>query len=581
MSAVKTFSNQVMRATQSQLISWPVFLGLAVMSVVLHLFASPDLSSDQIVIRGLFAFVSVVPMFIVIWAAVLTRIKSGIGKSVLVLASFLLGGAVRGLVLWLLLFQINLVTTESIVPRILTSAANFGITIFVLAYLWNSYTRYETSIRDKAIENEKLQESLELIAYETRQQGQQMVANIASEITNTLREIQESSTQEQISRLEKLVQEQVRPLKSTLEVESAAWEPTAIQMPRIRYSERLLKLDFAHALPRPWLLIPLVLAPFLINSSEFGLSTAITVSIYAGLSAAILYVPLSAQLNKRLQNESKQSQILAINMVFVISGTAGAFGTVFALSGTEDPFELFLPGLLGFFLFAWFVSLGLAYRSALVGTQEQVLAIRKKLRWAISRANLVNLHNRRRIARYLHGPVQSSIQSTMISLRQSSDSGKLNPFDQLLVRLEQSKSPDWRGAEFRARFEEIQLLWRGLCDIEIRKNENVEKLLKTDPTLAAHTVELVRDISSAIIRKLEIERLSLVLEVANLNQVRVSFIWKKSTERADVEMAIKLSSAFEAASIQKVLLEKEGNYEASFLLPGAQYIANVEELLVP
>lgn len=572
MTIQKTIANVIVTATRATLLSWPLAISIFFLSVLLHIFASPDIEQSSIGLRSFFALVSASPMFLPIWLALRAPIKSDSLKSALVLSSFFIAGALRGYLLWFLLRQFDLVALDALASRVITSSLNFGFSFFVLSYLWNSYIGYYLSIREKAVENEKLQESLDLITKETRQQYQSMINEISFGILRTLKEIQGSSTDEQINKLNSLVEEKVRPLRASLEVESAAWEPATIQRPKLKTLERIFTLDLAASVPPPWLVIPLTFAPIFINFTEFGLIPALEVSLLSTIFVLLFSVPAFAWAKSFLRGKRQLFQIVVLNFVFLLSGVIGSIGTVIPLLDKDRPTQLLFSGVSGFFLFAWFITLSLAYRQGLIDTQNQLIGIREKLRWAIARANLANLHNRRKLSRYLHGPVQSSIQSTVISLGISSNERDKDVFDHLIERLEESKSPDWRGADFKTRFDEIELLWQGLAEIRIDYGLDVEDLLNSDPTLAAHTIELSRDLASALVRKLDVHKLHVSLEVANLNQLKATFSWASKADMYAISQATALSPAFAAASIEQTLSSDQNLHKATFLLPGIQYI---------
>ena len=573
MSVRKTIESTIARATEPTLVSWPVFIAVAFMSVVLHLFASPDLEYTNLGIRAVFALTSTLPMFAIIALAVLVKLPSQRAKAVLVVSSFFVGGALRGVMLWALLNEIGIVDSLGLGLRLFLGSWNMGITVFIFGYLWNSYLSYVGSIREKSLDNKQLESSLSLIASETRLQNQNLVAEISQQIIDSLQSAQGYSTEEQISQLEELIQNKVSPLKQSLESESQSWLPAKLPR-RLSFSDRIRNLKFAQSTPAPWLVIPLALAGFPIILADFGLDAAMRfvllgVTFVLPPSALLLFL-----IRRHLSNSPRALQVIVISLAFLISGASGSVGTFLALIETGRPDQFLLQTPAAYFVYAWSITLALASRSGFLEVEKELAAIKRKLRWAIARASMVDLHNRRRLFRYLHGPVQSSIQSTIISLqRDPSPANKQNAFRGLVERLQDVKSPSWQGSDFKTRFQEIQQLWSGLCEISISSDEEVEKLIEKDSVLADHLGELLREVSSAVIRKLNSSRIDIQLAISNVNQLLVSISWPVSTEPTDLMQSTGLTEGLLAASITVNSETNNNQSSITLLLPGLHYLA--------
>ena len=573
MNLIRTVESTIARATERTVISWPVFSAVAIMSVVLHLFASPDLEYTNLGIRAVFAGSSVIPMFAIIFLAVSVKLESQRAKAVLVVTSFFVGGAIRGVVLWSLLNEIGILDRVGLGLRLLLGSWNMGLTVFVFGYLWNAYLSYVASIREKSLDNQKLQASLDLISSETRLQNQNLVAEISQEILDSLQNAQGYSTAEQIAQLEELIQNKVKPLQESLERESQSWLPEQ-QPRRISFADRVRNLKFAKSTPASWLVIPLPIAAFPIVLSTFGLDAAL---LFVLLGVAFM-LPVSAGLllliRRYLSNSHRWLQVTALSISFLIAGTSGGIGTYLALLDTDEPDYFLVQAPITFFVYAWSITLGLASRKGLLEVEAELSEIRRKLRWAIARASMVDMHNRRRLIRYLHGPIQSSIQSTIISLQKEPlPKGKENAFRSLKERVQELKSPTWQGSNYKARFAEIQQLWSGLSDISIVQNEGVQELLEKDLVLADHASELVQNVTSSLIRGLSVATIEIQLSVSNINQLQVLISWSISSDAAPSLAATGLSKEFRAACISEKLDSFGGKATISLLLPGMHYLA--------
>lgn len=572
MSIKKTVESTIARATERTVVSWPVFSAVALISVLVHLFASPDLEYTNLGIRAVFALTSVIPMFAIIFLAVLVKLQSQRAKAVLVVSSFFVGGALRGVMLWALLNEIGIVDSLGLGLRLFLGSWNMGITVFIFGYLWNSYLSYVASIREKSLDNKQLESSLSLIASETRLQNQNLVAEISQQIIDSLQSAQGYSTEEQISQLEELIRNKVGPLKASLESESQSWLPDKLPR-RLSFADRIRNLKFAQSTPASWLVIPLALAGFPIILADFGLDAALRFV----LLGVIFVLPPSAILlsliKRYLSNSPRALQVVAISLAFLASGASGSVGTYLALLETGQPNQFLLQTPASYFVYAWSITLALASRSGFLEVEKELAAIKRKLRWAIARASMVDLHNRRRLFRYLHGPVQSSIQSTIISLQKDpSPANKQNAFRGLVERLQDVKSPSWQGSDFKTRFQEIQQLWSGLSDISIGYGQEVEKLLEKDAVLADHLSELIKEVSSAVIRKLSSPELDFQLEVSNVNQLLIKISWPGSLPDDSIQSS-GLTEGLLASSITNKTVQKGNQIVTSILLPGLHYLA--------
>ena len=492
-------------ATSSKSLSWQVITATTVMSILLHIFASYDLGYSALVYRFVISAISVLPLFALIWLTHKLPVKSQYQRVTLVLLSYVLGGALRGFTLSVLLDIAGLVDISRWLGRIGSSAISMGVTIAILTYVWSTFAKHTSALAELRTEAIQLKEALEQIEIEKEAEALQQIGTVSSQIVSELERIQLHPLSEQVTDIERVIDEVVRPLSREYAIGIKKWIPQPSENETSKVWQSLSKLDPVAYMPSPIFVLAVGLTPFPIAYSMYGLENALQVSLFSALALMpSLYIgfKIARKYVPKLKSPWREIFFTFLMELVAIPGSAA---TYLALVDTPQPETFIFSGLITLPIYAWVLSIGGALLEDLKSKKRELKDVKRNLNWVIARINLLSWYNRGIVSRLLHGPIQNSLHATLIRLKNSDPSSVI---DQIIRELQERirsvepiTEPDYEiVSNHKNAFEDIPRLWSGISEVAIFTTPNALRALDQDPPGSAIVIDLCNEVCSNAIR---------------------------------------------------------------------------------
>jgi signal transduction histidine kinase len=504
-------------ATSSKALDWQVIALTAFFSTVVHIFASQDLEFQFLFERVIAAALSVIPMFFVIWLSHMIPVRSSNNRIWLILCSYVVGGAVRGISLSMLLNLTGVLSGGDWQARILSSALSMSVTVAIVAYVWVTFKTRSDAIANLINETAQLRTALARIDLEANAQSIQYVADITSQIVYELERIQLSPGDKQVDAIQRIIDEQVRPLSKEFAVEVASWAPPNASIPSAKFIATWKSLDPISSLPSPWFAGAISLAPLPLAYANFGPTEALGLSLFifiALVPSMLLGFSFARRIVPKFESPWRE---VAFTIIMELIAIPPVLATYIALIDTDNPSAYLIAGLITFPIYAWILAIGGALFEDLKRKLVALLEVEAQLKWAIARVNLLAWYHRGVISRLLHGPVQNAMHATVIRLRNRDTLTVVdNVIEELQQRISSANSSlrfgprDTKGLEIS--LGEIRILWNQIADVSIAHSNNFIEVLQLDKPAAAIVVDLCNELCSNAIRHGKATELRIKLE---------------------------------------------------------------------
>jgi hypothetical protein len=514
----RSFSVRFITAsTSKQVFTWQVMLATAVFSMVLNVFSSPDLEFKNIPIRILMSSLSVIPMFFVIWGFHQIPVRGTSGKIAIVLTGYFFAGALRGATLAFLLSLSGISEGGGLAFRLPASAISMSVTVGIATYFWTTYVSYQDAVAELFAETKKLQGVLEKLGEESKAEVLGQISNISVQILEELRKVELFPAGEQTLRLQKLIDELVRPLSVEFAQGVQSFVPEVDTSKSSRSKIIFSRLDWVSSLPSLWFSIALGLTPFPTAFSAFGLETALQVSLYSiACLVPVMYLGfwLARWLVPKLRGIVK---VLFLTLLFEVIAIAGVLGTYLALLDQARPTTYIIGGLVSIPLYAWFLAIGGSIFSDLRSKTESLQLVNQDLIWAIARVNLLAWFNRGVVSRLLHGPIQNAMHATLIRLKNRDPEIIVdNVLQELSLRIlevdPESKSSLHKPADSAKLLLDVSKLWQGVAEVTITQSARAASALESDLPAGAIVADVCNEICSNSIRHGQATKIDIQVE---------------------------------------------------------------------
>jgi hypothetical protein len=289
----------------------------------------------------------------------------------------------------------------------------------------------------------------------------------------------------------------VRPLSHELARRVPVWEGANKLPVKIKWRKTLTQIQPVFALkPMPVATLSnlTALTAFIYF---FGLTTAIPLII---CTSTLLYLSISLmrKLVIRLQNINNLI-IRFIFITFLLLTASLPTGFVGDLIITDPLFNSFVlhAGLIVVPIFGWFIAIGGAAQFESDRLEYQYQQRISQLSWLRARFNLVNWYEQGKLARILHGPVQSSINKAIIKLNTQENEVNTSVIDDLRYELHKILASEAVDVELLKDFDQIcqdfAFTWKELCQIDFAISPNAKTALTIDQICASITWNVIHD----------------------------------------------------------------------------------------
>jgi two-component sensor histidine kinase len=494
-------------ATDRRVISWPVISVCAVLSVLIHLAPNGGTVEGSVWVRIAAAIVAYLPALgVIALAAQLTKnwSRRRLATAVM-LVSFFLGGALRGVVLAVAFYSLHMASSLNLDFRIPGSAIPFGLAIAAATYAASALDESKTRIASLHALEEELNQAVTDSYGRESQLREKALSRIEESVSAELARVGSIVETTTVDELRSLAADVVRPLSHRLAERIPQWRASDQRPARIRWRDILGQIRPELSL-RPTLLTVLVVATGLTAFVYFfGAANAIPLIL---CSAVLLYGSIWVlQLVSRRLNAISNWILRAVVMTALLMIAAIPAGLVgdLIVHNAPDPTFLFRAGLILVPIFGWFIALGGAAQAESLRVEDQINEGINRLSWLKARLNLINWHEQGEFARVLHGPVQSAINKGIIRLGQS-PSG-ISPADILKdVRTEIDRALEptlrWEGQAkaFEDLCRELAQTWAEVCQIDLSLSPGAKHALASDAPCATLCWDIVHESCSNAIR---------------------------------------------------------------------------------
>lgn len=438
----------------------------------------------------------------------------------LVIAGFVLAGAIRGLTLQVALYELGAADTGFSTYRLIG-----GVVVMTTGLLWAAFAfgiKAEWGSKRATLSGTKLQLESLLADSETRLEveASDTMSTIESMLQTALLPELAESPQRALIKLQSLINDTLRPLSAQLasnltKLELVRLDPKAF---RFRWTTALAQLRLRES-SRPFT-IGLILASLAVNGfvqylpeiSVLSLLLFSFILIAAGLTLSRFVLAI---LVDRLPTGIRVFAVLAV--LFLVG-----FGSGMAvLSLGDDPvlaYTLSVNGGVASALLGALFGLNFAATKEIESIEQQLKNYEHRLRWTIAALNGQHWMQKKQFARKIHGPIQSEVAAAAIRIERSLSTGEVtesgeaalqNLRDRLAKILDDTKGT----SAVRPVLAEIAETWHGLCQINISMADDVEQALKLDSICVETVLEIAREACSNAIRHGSAQHIELSVEM--------------------------------------------------------------------
>ena len=220
------------------LLSAPVFFLSLLWPVIVQFGESNALgeNSRDIAIRLALLFPIQVLMFafpFLTWRWICPRVPSR-NRTWLLLVSVIVGAAVRGIALGILLFLFGISESPEFVFRIVASVGHMGVVTVILWFLVSEVQGLQARRRQLMADRDQLIDLQIAAQRDLEQLGDRAAEEIRLSILQSLGGLQVSDSSELRERLRLTIDEVVRPLSHQLGAQPSAWAPTQPSTEKVR-----------------------------------------------------------------------------------------------------------------------------------------------------------------------------------------------------------------------------------------------------------------------------------------------------------------------------------------------------------
>lgn len=491
-------------ATSRAVLSWPVIASTIFASITIQIFGSPDLENTLILFRILTATAAVIPMFLLIAIVQTLPIQKIRLRIYVVLLSYILGGALRGLSVIVFLEGSNILEDGNKWFRVPTSALMLSVEVALATFASANFRRHQESTQNLRDESRHLHRLLSQLGRENKASALRQIQQITTDVVQQLRNIKLSTTNSEVDVLQNILKSYIKPLAKSHSSETLNLSISKAEISEHSNKAKWRDLNLIENLPSVWWNIFAALMPFPTASHFFGLKTGIIHSLFI----FVILVPCTWLLHRtlRIYARTLRSPLreLLITLGYFSVASAAALASYTSLYNSSNPNFYSVTTFLIYPLFSWAITIGISLQACVMEQEAHVKKIRDDLVWAVARVNLIDWFNKGLIARMLHGPIQNSIQAASIRLQGSSSENTEKVIQELSQRIDEIapmiQSETLMAPDVSKSLGELIELWIDLAQIEISVDQLVFVQLEQDPPVAYIALDICQEICSNAIR---------------------------------------------------------------------------------
>ena len=519
------------RLTGRHVLGPGVFWSTFAFGIVAHALGSSDLGGGNILARFTAVAVSHLALMATIYATRLLslRLKPALTGLVVVVAGYVLAGAIRGLSLQILLYALGAAETGYSNYRLFG-----GVVVMTTGLVWAAFAfgiKAEWGAKRATLSGTKQQLESLLSASETRLEVEaaDTMSTIESMLQTALLPELAESPQRALNKLQSLINDTLRPLSAQLasnqpKLELVRLDPSAY---KFRWATALTHLRLRES-SRPFT-IGIILASLAVNGFVQYLPEVSAVALYL-LSFVVIASGLAISryvLATLVDSFPPGVRVIAVLAVLFLVGLGAGLVVLSLGENSAAAFGLSINAGIASALLGALFGMNHAAAKEMEAIELQLKNYEHRLRWTIAALNGQHWMQKKQFARKIHGPIQSEVAAAAIRIERSlstgevTDSGEValqNLRDRLAKILDDTKGM----SEVRPVLAEIAETWHGLCQINVEMTGEVEAALKLDSICVETVLEIAREACSNAIRHGSAENIRLTVEMTEPELVRLT-----------------------------------------------------------
>lgn len=489
-------SPSLARLSLSAAASWPAFWILAVINALIAAFPSPD-STARFEQRLLAVAVGHVAMFgLVFVARQVEKQRTQPFTDPVTWIVLALSSLARALLVSSVLVVLDTLSTSDVASRVLSGIVVGVVTLALTTTLLTFSRTYHTSKHRLLVTVDQLTMSSEASEAEISHLDDQLLASVEHQLRSNLAD---DSRTVDAEALERLARDVVRPASHAIAARTRMWTPPEPEVPRAQLRAIDALQETAHG--KPFMPVPTALALLIVGAPSVVESVGPGWSLLYGLLGIVIVLALLGAANRLLQklpaNISDFWRLLSViglavlvSLLFTVVSSLVSHTTGRAVVDdvrTRVVLSLFMAVILLLIAFAK----GTYQQAGMV--LDDLQEYEGRLRWRVARLRQVQWVEQQRLARLLHGPLQSILENGSRFLRGADDTQagavRSDVWHQVTTTIAPSNSPDTEQ-DWNERLDRIIDTWLNVIDVTIDSNDAATAMIDADPIGRAVSEEI-------------------------------------------------------------------------------------------
>ena len=517
------------------LLSAPVFFLSLLWPVIVQFGESSALggNSRDLVIRLALLFPIQVLMFafpFLTWHWICPQVPSR-NWTWLLLLSVIVGAAVRGVALGMLLFLFGISESPEFVFRIVASVGHMVVVTVVLWFLVSEVHGLNARRRQLLADRDQLID-LQLAAQRDLEQlGDRAAEEIRLSILRSLGGLQISDSSELRERLRLTIDEVVRPLSHHLGTQPSSWTPTQPSTQKVSINWPLairegLNPSRIHPIVLPLLLLWLGLP---IHIFRFTPSIVLAYTAITLMAIPVFWIARKIAIRVCIGRGTGFTS-MAFVVAIVVGGLLFGLATLTYMWDEPQPFAFVIVAPILALLISGLLAIAEAARDQNLELEADLTTTTADLRWSLTRAREQYRQRERGLAHALHGRVQTSLAAAFLRLERDAAQGAND--DALLVSLQAEILEVIAELDFRDSAPEsvdrvialTQINWSDVVHLDFRVEEHVKQALSVDSLCARSVNDLIPELVFNSVRHGSATAIKVELELADTRTLCLTVI---------------------------------------------------------
>ena len=440
----------------------------------------------------------------------------------LLLVSVIVGAAVRGIALGILLFLFGISESPEFVFRIVASVGHMGVVTVILWILVSEVHGLQARRRQLMADRDQLIDLQIAAQRDLEQLGDRAAEEIRLSILQSLGGLQVSDSSELRERLRLTIDEVVRPLSHQLGAQSSAWAPTQPSTEKVRIDWPLaIREGLNPARIHPVVLSLLLLwLGFPIHIFQFAPSIVLAYTFITLLAMPAFWIARKVAIRASIRRGTGFT-----SMSFIVAVVVGALlmglATLTYMWDEPQPFVFVIVAPVLALLISSLIAVAEAARDQNLELEADLTATTADLRWALARAREQYRQRERGLAHALHGRIQASLAAAFLRLEHAVAQGAND--DAFLVSLQAEILEVLAELDFRDSAPDpidkvialTQSNWSGAVHIDFTVEPHVKQALAIDSLCARSVNDLIPELIFNSVRHGSATAIKVELEMAD------------------------------------------------------------------